>query len=194
MGAALAMDLASKSLTFRYLTGAPVVVDRAAVLRASSIDPRTVGMLIPPHEPVTVVPHVLDLALVLNPGAVFGVGPGQRWFFVVFTALALVFGVYMFARWTRAGDRSAHAAIGLLLAGGLGNLYDRLVYGCVRDFLHPLPGVMFPFGIRPLGANGEVWPYVSNVADLFLIIGICLLLVCLWRKGEGHGAGRAPVA
>lgn len=183
-GAALAIDLASKSLAFRYLAGSPVVVERAAVFRQSATDPRSVGALIPVHRPVTVVPRILDLSLVLNPGAVFGVGPGQRMFFVVFTGTALVFGLYMFARWTKAGDRAAHAAIGLLLAGGLGNLYDRLQYGCVRDFLHPLPGVRFPFGWRPLGENGEVWPYVSNLADLFLIIGIGLLLVCLWKRAE----------
>jgi len=58
---------------------------------------------------------------VLNPGAVFGIGPGQRGFFVGFTVLALVFA------WScrQVDDRARpirHAAIGLLIGGGLGNL------------------------------------------------------------------------
>ena len=174
-------DLWSKSVAFERIADVPVVVEREAVLALAADNPRQIGRLVPPHNPVTVVPSVLELTLVLNPGAVFGIGPGQRGFFIAFTCIAIAFGLWMFARWTHRRDHWAHAGIGLVLGGGLGNLYDRLAYGCVRDFLHPLPGVRWPFGLRPLGANGELWPYVSNVADAFLLIGIAILLVFLWR-------------
>jgi len=176
------VDLLTKWLAFKSIAGDPVVVSREDVLAIAKVDAHSVGSLVPPHDPIQIIPHVLDLTLVLNPGAVFGVGPGKRWFFVVFTAIALAFGLWMFARWTRAKDATAHAAIGLLLGGGLGNLYDRLALGCVRDFLHPLPGLKFPGGWRPLGGDGQVWPYVSNVADLFLLVGIGMLLLFLWRR------------
>ncbi|MBL0922731.1 MAG: signal peptidase II, partial [Phycisphaerales bacterium] len=120
------------------------------------------------------IPHVLDFRLVLNPGATFGVGAGRRGLFIAFTGAALAFGMWMFSRWTRRNDVVAHAAIGLVLSGGLGNLYDRLVFGCVRDFLHPLPTLFWPGG-KP------VWPYVSNVADALLLVGVCVLMVHLWR-------------
>jgi lipoprotein signal peptidase len=68
------------------------------------------------------------------------------------------------------------------MGGGLGNLYDRLALGCVRDFLHPLPGLKFPGGWKPLGGDGQIWPYVSNIADLLLLIGIAMLLLFLWRR------------
>ena len=72
-------------------------------------------------------------------------------------------------------------AIGLLIGGGLGNLYDRLKFACVRDFLHPLPRVRLPFGLTwPDGSTG-IWPYVSNIADLFLLIGIGMLMWHIWR-------------
>lgn len=178
--AATAVDLASKSIAFRTVADAPVAVSRRDVL---STPPGLItDRLVPNHEPVTVIPHVLEFRLVLNPGAVFGIGAGQRWFFVGFTAVALAFGLWMFARWTSRRDVSAHIAIGLVISGGLGNLYDRLRFGCVRDFIHPLPGVKFPFGWRPLGPSGQVWPYISNVADLALLIGIGMLLVFLWRR------------
>ncbi len=175
-------DLGSKWIAFRTVAGTPVVVSRQDVL---STPPQLITeRLIPDHEPVTVIPYVLEFRLVLNPGAVFGIGAGQRWFFVGFTAVALAFGLWMFAKWTTARDRAAHIAIGLVISGGLGNLYDRLRFGCVRDFIHPLPNVKFPFGWKPLGPSGEVWPYISNVADLALLIGIGMLLIYLWRRGD----------
>lgn len=174
----LIADLGSKALAFRYVAGHPVSVSREEVLAVA--DPRLTNALIPPHPPVVVVPGVLDLTLVLNPGAVFGTGPGWRWFFVGFTVVAIAFAGLMFARWSGPNDRWVHAGIGMLVGGGLGNLYDRLMYACVRDFLHPLPGVKWPFGLRLFGRD-EVWPYVSNIADALLLVGIGILLVFLWR-------------
>lgn len=135
--------------------------------------------LIPQHQPVVVIPQLLELTLVLNPGAVFGIGAGARWFFVGFTLVAIAFVTWLFASWTRPRDWFAHACAGMLIGGGIGNLYDRVVYACVRDFLHPLPHATMPFsGGRPL------WPYVSNIADAILIVAILGLLVYSWRKPE----------
>lgn len=183
----LAFDLVSKHLAFSRIAAIPVEVSRDQVLRTSHL-----GTLIPPHEPVVVVPRVLELTLVLNPGAVFGMGAGKRWFFIVFTVAAVAFALWVFSSWTRARDRAAHIGLGLLLAGGLGNLYDRLVHGCVRDFLHPLPGLELPGGLRWPWGGREVWPYVSNIADLLLIIGILLLLWHTWRHGGQPAAAAQP--
>ncbi|MBL8990758.1 MAG: signal peptidase II [Phycisphaerae bacterium] len=183
----LAADLYSKHWAFQSVAGRPVTVLREDVLAIAAVDPRAIGRgIIPPHEPVVVIPHVLNFTLVLNPGAVFGMGAGQRWFFITFTAVAMTVGLLVFARATRAGDRWTHIALGLLLAGGVGNVYDRLFYSCVRDFIHPLPGVRFPFGWSPFGSNGEVWPYVSNVADALLIVGIGMLFLRLMRADHAH--------
>lgn len=189
--AAAAVDLLSKWWAFAVVAGTPIVLDRAEVLNAAAVDPRAVSTLIPAHAPVRVVPGLLEFTLVLNPGAVFGIGPGQRVFFIAFTLAAFVFGVWMFGSWTRARDHAAHAAIGLLIGGGIGNLYDRLVYACVRDFIHPLPRVRFPAFVPGVGSR-EVWPYVSNVADLLLLIGIGMLVVYLWRRdGSARRSGIA---
>lgn len=183
---ALVADLVTKAMAFAMIATEPVIVRRADVLATKNLE-----NLIHPHQPVVVVPNVLELTLVLNPGAVFGIGAGARWFFIIFTVLAIGFGLWMFGAWTRSRDSMAHAAIGLLIAGGLGNLYDRLRFACVRDFLHPLPDVHLPFGWRlPGQSTGEIWPYVSNVADLWLLIGIALLMIHLWRSG-GSGKGES---
>jgi signal peptidase II len=180
----VALDLWSKDWAFRHVAGFAVAIQRDDVIRMS---PGRLDALLPPHEPVPIVGRetgrFLEFKLVLNPGAVFGIGAGKRYFFVVFTALAMVFGLYMFAAWTRPRDRWAHAAIGLVISGGIGNLYDRIQYACVRDFISPLPGFDLPFGLHWPGGEARVWPWVSNVADLFLIIGVVVLILHTLRVG-----------
>lgn len=176
-------DLWTKSWAFRTIASEPVMVERSEVLATKHL-----GALIPAHPPVVVSPSLLEFTLVLNPGAVFGMGAGQRWFFVIFTGCALMFGLWLFGKMTHAREYIAHTAVGLLLSGGLGNLYDRLVFGCVRDFIHPLPGVTLPFGLSlPWGTN-EIWPWVSNVADLWLIFAIAILLIRAFRQQPASAA------
>lgn len=180
----LLTDLWTKHEAFARIAGAPVVLRREQVLQVANP-----SALIPPHAPVQVAPRLLELTLVANPGAVFGVGAGKRLVFVGFTFIALGFGLVLFARWTHARDWLAHAGVGLLIAGGIGNLYDRIVYGCVRDFLHPLPGVLLPNGWSLPWGGREVWPYVSNVADLWLIVAIAVLLIrSMWPARAGGPA------
>jgi len=66
--------------------------------------------------------------------------------------------------WRRhtAKDRRLCASLGLILAGTLGNLFDRVVFGRVRDFLYY--------------HHWFEWP-VFNVADCFLVCGAGLLLL-----------------
>jgi len=193
----VAIDLVSKSIAFAAIADNPVRIDRERVL---ALPTEQIGALLPPHEPVAFIPRVLEFQLVLNPGAVFGIGAGKRWFFILFTAIALGFGLWVFARWTARRDHVAHAALGLIFAGGLGNLYDRIRFGCVRDFLHPAPGVHLPFGFSwPGGAGTELWPWVSNIANALLLLGVGLLMLRLWKtpvsgKKTAAGAPQPPEA
>ncbi len=167
----LAVDLVTKYLAFEHLAEQPVHISREEVLES-----RDLGMLLPRPAPrVVVIPGLLDLTLVLNPGAVFGLGAGQRWFFIIFTIVAVGAVTWIFCRGTGPRDTLGHIAAGLVIGSGLGNLYDRVKYACVRDFLHPLPQARWPGG-KP------IWPYVSNVADALLLVGIVGLLLFSWRR------------
>ena len=186
---AVAFDLGSKYAAFASIGPAPVTLDAERTAELVRTDPGALQSVLPDEARrsiVTVVPYVLEFKLVLNPGAVFGSGPGMRWVFVGFTVLAIGFCVFVFLRLTKRTDWLTHVSLGLIAGGGIGNLYDRLVYACVRDFLHPLPGVEFPFGWTIMGRR-EIWPYVSNVADALLLIGIGYLVVKLWRHDDGGG-------
>lgn len=77
-----------------------------------------------PGESHVLVKNLCSLQVSLNPGALFGLGAGLAPIFVGASVLALLFVLYLFAnsapaRW------SVHIALGLVLAGAIGNLYDR---------------------------------------------------------------------
>jgi lipoprotein signal peptidase len=193
-----AADLISKWAAFRWVAGVPVQVPLERVLEIKrTLGPGQVQRVIHeqlngPVPEIVVIPGLLNWTLVLNPGAVFGTGAGGRSFFIAFTLGALLLAGLMFALWTRARERVAHVAIALIVAGGLGNMYDRLLFACVRDFIHPLPGVKFPGGWDPFGNGGEVWPYVSNVADKLLIVGVALTAgFLIWKDIADRRAARA---
>src|ERR1051325_7268372 len=77
----LAIDLASKSLAFRYVAGTPVEINRDDII----IRHRSPSDQIPFHAPVVVIPRLLEFTLVANRGAVFGMGAGRRELFIGFT-------------------------------------------------------------------------------------------------------------
>ena len=76
------------------------------------------------HEVRPVIPNVIDFQRSLNAGAVFGSFAGHVQLFIVASLLALAFVLYLFARSSRK-NRVLHIALGIILAGALGNLYDR---------------------------------------------------------------------
>jgi signal peptidase II len=167
--AGVSLDLWLKHWSFQNVAAQPVVLDREVIRRAN--------WHIPLHDPVEVVPRVLNLHLVQNDGAVFGIGANQRMFFIFFTIAALGAAILVFGRWTTRRATMAHLALGLILAGGLGNLYDRITFGFVRDFLHMLPGWQLPFGWNWPGGSTEVFPWVFNAADVMLLLGMGTLMV-----------------
>jgi signal peptidase II len=173
VAAALALDLWSKEWAFRTVAGSPVVLRYEDVAG-------TTGYSIPWHQGRRVVgPDLLDLRLVLNHGAVFGIGQGRGPVFIGFTVLAVATSLWVFGRHTGARSHLSHVGLALVLAGGLGNMVDRVSVGAVRDFLHLFPRRELPFGLHWPGGSNEWFPWVFNVADMELIAGMVLLMVAI---------------
>lgn len=174
----LGVDLWSKATSFDRVAGVPVVIGDAG------------AVAIPPHDTTIVVPRVLGLHLTVNRGAVFGLGQGGRWIFAVFSVVASVVIVIVFGRSPR-GAVVLHLALGAILAGALGNLYDRLRYGVVRDMLLLFPDVRLPFGWRwPDGSDG-LYPWIFNVADVCLLVGLFILMILMYRHDRAVARARA---
>jgi signal peptidase II len=115
-------------------------------------------------ESVPVVGDLVRLWHVRNTGAAFSLLPGAFWLFIPVTVIALGM-VAWFHRSLRDRTRWVHVILGMILAGTLGNLTDRLRLGSVVDFV----SVGF----------GDVRFPTFNVADSSLVVGIGLLVVYL---------------
>ena len=113
-----------------------------------------------------------NITRIHNKGAIFGTfsQTGSPLVFALLTAASLAalgFVVYYFFK-TPSTDGLMKFALTLILAGALGNQFDRLVRGHVIDFLDFYVGRAH-------------WPFF-NVADSCISVGACLMLVVLFRR------------
>ena len=109
-----------------------------------------------------VIPGILNITMVRNTGVSFGLfGGGEaRWALSIFSIL--VSGAL--AWWAlKAERRTLVAAIGLVIGGAIGNAIDRIQYGYVVDFID-------------FSGTG-VFPWVFNIADSAITIGVLLLII-----------------
>ncbi len=139
------------------------------------------GDRIPQHDQIDLVPNVLSLKLTTNKGAVFGLGQGGQVFFIIISVAA----VFVLGRvfWvSRASAHLTHIALALIFAGAIGNLYDRLRFSEVRDMLWLFPDVKLPFGLHWPGKSGSdlVYPWIFNIADAALVVGVGMMLLIMW--------------
>ena len=106
------------------------------------------------------IPHILGLTHIHNTGAAFSMLSGARWFFVVLTIVFVVF-----ALWVLYAKKITHPmgrwTLVLIIAGALGNLIDRIIYGYVVDMFEVL---FMQFAI-------------FNVADIFVVVGGILFCI-----------------
>ena len=100
--------------------------------------------------------------------------------FIILGLIAIAVIVTTFLK-SAAQRRWMHISLALILAGALGNLYDRVMFGMVRDMLWLFPGVKLPFGWHWPGDNDELYPWVFNIADMALLFGLGVILILLYR-------------
>jgi len=124
------------------------------------------GLDLPARGNVPVIPRLLDLTMVWNHGVTFGLlqarGPWGQ-ILLAAIAIAVIAGLLLWLR--RAENFLVAASIGGIAGGALGNVLDRFRYGMVVDFIH------VHFG------TAELFPYVFNVGDSAIVIGVAALLI-----------------
>lgn len=129
------------------------------------------------HVGEAVAPDVAGLvgfSLVHNFGVAWGAFSGAVGAISLFTALLCLVIAAFAVYWSREAGRLDMFALGILFAGGVGNLLDRVALGYVVDFIEPL-FIDFP---------------TFNVADIGVTCGIVLLMASLIAQMVREGAGK----
>lgn len=151
--------------TLAYALAAVIIVaDQASKLWILN------GMRMSEGASVQVLPF-FHLTMVWNPGVSFGLFRSPQWQEVIRWALAAFSGAVAIALavWVRKAHRLLPAiAIGMIIGGALGNLGDRIRYGQVVDFLD----------------FGPIFPWVFNIADSGITVGVILLLLDTFLAGD----------
>ena len=140
-----------------------VAVDRvckAAIMRAMV-----------PGQVQTALPGLLSWAYTRNRGMAFGLLSGAAVLPLLTLALIIALLVWMLRRPEAGG--MLRSGLWLIVGGGLSNLYDRLAYGCVIDFIR-LDFVNFA---------------IFNPADVFICAGAVLVAIAVLTEDrrKAHG-------
>lgn len=127
---------------------------------------------------VELLPPILNFSYVENTGVSFGLfgGGSARWLLSVFSIVV----AGALAWWAlQAKRRMLVSAIGLVIGGAVGNAIDRIQYGYVVDFID-------------FSGTG-VFPWVFNVADSAITVGVVLLIVdSFLTERRERAVGAAP--
>jgi signal peptidase II len=126
-----------------------------------------------PYETIHVLSDHLTLTRVENSGAFLSAGDSmskasKQIFLTLIPIVAMVLGlVYLFLK-----PVSGNMLIGLcfIIGGGVGNLFDRILYGSVTDFLY------VKFGIFQTG--------IFNMADVSIMAGLFIILLQVFMKRD----------
>jgi len=117
------------------------------------------------YQSIELMPY-LNLTYVHNMGAAFSflssAGGWQRWFFSVISVVAVLV-LLVWLKRLKSTEKLLAVSMSLILGGAVGNLYDRLAYGYVIDFLD---------------AYYQKWHWpVFNIADSAIVLGVGLMLL-----------------
>jgi signal peptidase II len=140
-------------------------------------------------ESISVIGNFFKITFTENPGMAFGFDPGTN-FKLLISIFSLVASVglliYLFA--SRKKSLSLRIAIALILAGAIGNVFDRMFYGLIYHYAPLFYGKVVDFfdfdffNFTLFGRSYERWP-IFNIADASVTVGV-LILLFFYRKHQ----------
>ena len=159
------MDRAQAKLTAPRLVFAAVAL---VVFVVDRITKELVSRQVPYGTEQPVIGHFVGITDIHNSGAAFGFAPAGASLFLI-AGLAVAIGLVVYVA-RNPGGLWTDAALGLILGGTVGNLFDRIVYGTVTDFV-----------------NFHFWP-VFNAADSAVSIGVVALAAGYILRKDPHAS------
>ena len=115
------------------------------------------------QPPVAIWPDVFELQYCENPGVAFSLLENKRWLFIPLTVVMMLLLIVVLLRSPLCRHLVFRFSCALIVAGGLGNLIDRIFLGYVIDFFY-FKLIDFP---------------IFNFADCCVVVGAFLLMFYL---------------
>jgi len=141
--------------------------------------------------PIPALARFFTFTHVQNTGVSFGQMPGFGWLFMLVNLVVLI-GIVVYYPRIPAGYWSARLAAGLIMAGDLGNVIDRLRTTAMHLESAGSLWAALPQAYVTDFVDFKIWP-VWNVADMCVVSGVAILAWKLWRVEKTEANGH-PVA
>ena len=127
-----------------------------------------------------IIPNFLGIIYSKNEGIVFGFAQGKS-DILIFFSIAAIIAIFWFYKNFDRSRLFPNIAFGMILSGAIGNLWDRIFYHYVRDFIDVHLGMKYH------------WP-TFNIADSLICIGVGLLFYeTLFIKKQDSPSNQNPV-
>ena len=121
----------------------------------------------------SIVGDIFTLIKVENTGAFLGMGSELpetlRVLLLIVVPVIVSVGITVYTYLEKSLDKTSIIGFSLIIGGGIGNIFDRIVYGSVTDFLY-------------LNFGGVLKTGIFNIADLSVTTGMILILISSFKK------------
>lgn len=150
----------SKSLRNKIIV---LVVLSVAILALDLITKYVICGMFAENEGITAIPYLFNFIVVHNEGAAWGILSGNQIGLIILSVLLFAFLVWYFVK-EKKKSWLLVVSMAFIYGGCIGNLFDRIVFGYVRDFIQFAFWQSFP---------------IFNFADVFLTVGVILFAIYL---------------
>lgn len=123
------------------------------------------------NEVIVVIKDFFNITYVRNTGAAWSIFAGETLGLIIISLIIIALICYYISK-NKIKSKLELVGYSLILGGAIGNLYDRIVYGYVIDFLD-----FYIFGYD--------YP-IFNLADSFIFVGVILVIIHTWRCKDGN--------
>ena len=119
------------------------------------------------NESITIINNFFNITYVRNTGAAWSILNNNTIMITIISIVIIIFLIGYMYKNNKNSSKFEKVGYSLVLGGALGNLFDRLVYGYVIDFID-----IYIFNYD--------YP-IFNLADTFIVIGVIILFISMWR-------------
>jgi len=125
-------------------------------------------------EDISIINNFLEFTYVKNTGAAFSMFSDSTFLLIVVSIIIL--GGLVYYALVKCNNRLENISFGMIIGGAIGNLFDRVVYGYVIDFID-------------VNIFGYDYP-VFNIADMAIVLGVLLLFISILRGDKNEISSR----